>query len=152
MKQKMTLSAILLCLTLLLCGCEKTLTMSYTYEVDTGDAVKLTMDITDDYGITSDLPFALTCGEETLSQGTFITAQGWEEYKELVTETEDEDVTVLDSGEKDGNEYVFWSYQEEEYNYAILVGGSNTGLLLGNDVSEESARECFERLTISLAE
>ncbi len=34
---------------------------------------------------------------------------------------------------------------------AILIGNSDTGVLLGNNVSEESARECFNRLKISVA-
>lgn len=37
-----------------------------------------------------------------------------------------------------------------EYNYAILVGDSNTGVLIGNIVSEESAKEVFKRLEITL--
>lgn len=62
----------------------------------------------------------------------------------------DENATILDSGEKDGCEYVMWNYNDSEYDYAILIEDSNTGILLGNDVSEESAKECFQRLTISV--
>ena len=40
----------------------------------------------------------------------------------------------------------FWSYQDAEYDYAILIEESETGIILGNNVSEDSAKECFERL------
>ena len=53
---------------------------------------------------------------------------------------------MLDSGTKDGIEYIFWSYQDAEYDYAILIEESETGIILGNNVSEDSAKECFERL------
>lgn len=72
----------------------------------------------------------------------------YNQYKELASSDEDDKVKLLDSGSKDGNEYVFWSYDDSEYNYAILIEGSSTGLILGNQVSEESAKESFNRLTI----
>ena len=43
-----------------------------------------------------------------------------------------------------------WNYNNSEYNYAILIKNSQTGVLLGNTVSEESAKEVFNRLQISL--
>ena len=39
-----------------------------------------------------------------------------------------------------------------EYNIALLLDGSRTGVLLGNAVSEASARACFDRLTVALAQ
>ena len=57
---------------------------------------------------------------------------------------------MLDSGKKDGNDYFFWCYNDTEWNYVIKINGSNTGIVLGNNVSEESAKECFNRLTITV--
>lgn len=104
---------------------------------------------TDDYDITADSPFVITCGDEKMSHGTFIKGDLYEEYAEVANT--DENSTVLETGEKDGNEFVFWRYENEgfsEYNFAILIGDSDTAIILANAVSEESATECFERLTL----
>lgn len=146
MRKKLFSLIVLVCILISLAGC--TSSKAYTFSVTTGDSVKLSLDTTDDYDITSDMPFVISCGGETLSQGQFIPAETYEQYAALIESAAD--ATVLDSGTKDGNEYVFWAYNDSEFNYAIMIGDSATGLLLGNNVSEASARECFERLTITL--
>ena len=127
------------------CGNAKT-SKTYTFNVETGDSVKVKLDTSDKYNITSEVPFEISQDGDVKSQGTFIFGEAYEQYKDVVDT--DENAELLDSGNKDGNEYVLWSYNDSEYNYAILVEGSSTGLILANDVSEESAKECFNRLTI----
>ncbi|TGY38961.1 hypothetical protein E5347_16565 [Clostridium sartagoforme] len=132
------------------CSAKVGKSMSFTYSVDTGDKVKLTLDTSDNYKLTSELPFSILKDEETLSQGKFITE---ESYSQLVdTVKSDEKATLIDSGNKEGNEYIFWSYNESEYNYAVLISDSETGVIIGNPVSEESAKECFEKIDISKVE
>jgi nitrogen regulatory protein PII-like uncharacterized protein len=63
---------------------------------------------------------------------------------------EDENASLLENGSTDTIEYFMWNYNNSEYNYAILIKNSQTGVLLGNTVSEESAKEVFNRLQISL--
>ncbi len=121
---------------------------SYTFSVDTGDKVKLKLDTSDKYDITSNIPFEISCDGEVMSQGSFIKAEYYEDYVKVAKS--DKKAQLIDSGEKNNNKYVFWSYNNEEFNYAILVGDSNTGILLGNIISKESAEKTFERLTISL--
>lgn len=75
-------------------------------------------------------------------------AEPYQQYVSVVNA--DEKAEMIDSGTKNGNEYIFWCYNGSEYNCAILIKGSNTGIVLGNPVSEESAKECFNRLTISV--
>lgn len=137
--------AVLVMITLL--GCEMTTTKSFTFNVDNGDAIRLSLNINDDYDISSELPFEISCNGEVLCQGTFIQSEAYSQYVAVVQN--DENATLLDSGIKEGNEYIFWNYNDTEFNYAILIADSNTGIILGNDVSEESARECFNRLTIT---
>lgn len=148
MKKKLVCLATMLCMVLGMTGCKTNLNMAYTFNVETGDSIKVKLDIKDNYKLSSDVPFVISCEDETLSQGMFIYADAYEQYVEAA-ET-DEKAEILDSGEKDGNEYVFWSYDDSEFNYAILIEDSDTAILLGNNVSEESAKECFERLTISV--
>ena len=149
MKKKLVYMFTILSVTILFVGCGNAKTSkSYTFDVETGDSVKVELDTTDKYNITSEIPFEISQDGDVKSQGTFMLGESYNQYKELVSSDEDDKVKLLDSGNKDGNEYVFWSYDDSEYNYAILIEGSSTGLILGNQVSEESAKESFNRLTI----
>ena len=147
MKKRLVYVFAILSMMILFVGCGNAKTSkSYTFNVETGDSVKVKLDTSDKYNITSEVPFEISQDGDVKSQGTFIFGEAYEQYKDVVDT--DENAELLDSGNKDGNEYVFWSYNDSEYNYAILIKGSSTGLILGNNVSEESAKECFNRLTI----
>lgn len=148
MKKILTLVITYVVILAILAGCSVNTYKSYTFTVDTGDKVKVSLDTGDNYDITSKVPFAISRDGKTLSEGTFILAETFEQYKDVVES--DEKAKLLDSGKKDGIEYIFWSYNGTEFNYAILVEKSKTGIILGNAVSEESAKECFARLTITL--
>ena len=61
----------------------------------------------------------------------------------------DSNAKIIESTTKNDLEYTFYSYNDSEWNYVIKISDSSTGLLIGNPISEESARECFNRLTIN---
>jgi hypothetical protein len=130
----------------LLTGC--TTSKSYTYNVETGDKVKIELNTTNGYDLTSKLPFTIYKGDNTLSQGTFITMDGYNQYIDVVNR--DPDSKILDNGNKNGITYTFYSYKNEEFNYIIKINNSNTGLLLGNPNSRKEAEEVFDRLTFSI--
>lgn len=142
---------IIICLLVMLTGCGNGVQLksnkAYEFTVETGDTIQVSLDTSDKYNITSELPFAISCDDKVLSQGDFIIGEAYDEYVNAVQT--DSNAKVLDSGTKDCNEYFFWSYNNVEFNYVILIGDSKTGIVLGNNISEESARECFNRLTIS---
>lgn len=147
MKKRLVYVFTILSIMILFVGCGNAKTSkTYTFNVETGDSVKVKLDTSDKYNITSEVPFEISQDGDVKSQGTFIFGEAYDQYKDVVDT--DANAELLDSGNKDGNEYVFWSYNDSEYNYAILIEGSSTGLILANDVSEESAKECFNRLTI----
>ena len=144
----------LFCVTMLVCllvmtGCYVKTSMSYNFHIDNGDDIRVTLDTGDKFKMTSDVPFVISQNGEALTQGAFIHGDAYAQYKNAAQT--DEKSKVLDSGTKDGDEYVFWNYDGREYNYVILVKDSNTGIVLGNTISEESAKECFNRLTIQSA-
>lgn len=150
-------SRVLLCLIVItvmaLVGCKTTTSKSYTYSVETGDEIVLKLDTSGDYDITYEIPFKITKGEESLSQGTFIKGEAYSIYVESIDD--EPQAEVIDSGTKGECEFTMWKFNaadHTEYNYVILINNSNTGVLLANDVSEESAKECFDRLEINLAE
>lgn len=135
----------------LLTGCSsssKKSSKTYTFTVDNGDRIKIELNTSNNYDLSADLPFIISNDGATLSQGTFIVAEAFEQFVDVVNS--DENAVLIDSGNKDGNDYIFWSYGGTEFNYALRITGSNTGIVLGNPVSEESARECFQRLTITV--
>lgn len=136
------------CVLSVFAGCKISKSKSYTFDVETGDQVTLTLDTTDDYDITSKLPFSISHDQDVLMQGKFILGDGYEQYVEAVHT--DEKAQLLDSGTKDGNDYIFWCYNNMEYNYVVYVNGSDTGVILSCPVSEDAAKACFERLTITL--
>lgn len=129
-------------------GC--TTTKSYTYDVTTGDSIKVELNTSDGHDITSTLPFTISKDEKTLSQGTFITIDGYNQYLNAVNG--DAKAKIIDSGSKDGITYTFYSYNDSEFNYIIKIDGSKTGILLGNPNSQAEAQECFDRLNFSIAE
>lgn len=145
--------ALILATVLVVClfaGCATNSSKTYTFTVDNGDKIRISLNTTDNYDISSEVPFTVSCDKETLSQGSFVLAESYQQYVSVVNT--DENAKLIDSGTKDGNEYIFWCYNGSEYNYAVLIKESNTGIVIGNTVSEESAKECFNRLTISIAD
>ena len=75
-----------------LIGC--TTSKSFTYNVSTGDMIKVELDTSDGYDIASDLPFTISKDDKTLSQGDFITLDGYKQYMEAVDS--DEKVKIID--------------------------------------------------------
>lgn len=154
MKKSILTLLLALCLVFIFSGCSSapddgTKThKAYTFSVDTGDKVRVELDTTGGYDLTSDLPFEVFQNGSTLSQGIFIEAEQFENYAEAANT--DANANIIETNTKDSNQYIFWSYNDNEFNIAVLINNSNTGILLGNDISESSARECFERLIISI--
>lgn len=131
-----------------LIGC--TTSKAFTYNVSTGDSIKVELDTSDGYDLTSDLPFTISKDGKTLSQGSFITLDGYKQYLDAVDG--DDKAQIIESDSRFGVTYTFYSYDDSEFNYIIKVDGSKTGIILGNPNSKDEAKECFERLTFSVAE
>lgn len=145
MKKIFVLFLALICLSV--AACTVNTSMSYTYNVETGDAITVKLNTADGYSITSDLPFTISKNGETVGQGYFITEETYQTY---VTSLSGMDgAKVLGTGEKGGTEYISWCYNDTEYNYAIFIKNSKTGVVLGNNISQASAQECFDRLAFS---
>lgn len=145
MKRKLRLFLLAIVAIFLVTGC--TTSKSFTYTVTTGDKIKVELNTTDGYDISSNVPFEISKDGETLSQGTFITLDGYEQYLEAVRS--DSNAKVIDNGNKNGATYMFYSYNNSEFNYIIKVNGSQTGILLGNPNSQTEAEEVFNLLTFS---
>ena len=129
---------------LTLTGC--TTSKSYTFKVENGDDIKVTLNTTDGYDITSDTPFKILKDENTLSQGIFIKGSYYDQY----VENANTQGNIIKKESNDNIEYVFYSYENLEYNYIIKIKNSDTALLLANPNSQEEAEKCFELLSFSV--
>lgn len=65
------------------CGNSKT-TVSYTYKVETGDNITISLTTNDGYELTSDIPFVISKDKKELSQGIFISAEYFTAYVDSV--------------------------------------------------------------------
>ena len=146
-KKRVTFLALSCILMFAVMGCTAKTSMAFTFNVDNGDKVEIKLDTTDGYSITSDLPFAISLKDEVQSQGTFIQGSYYEAYASVAKT--DADAKIIKEGEINGNKYAFWSYKNSEYNAVIQIKNSNTAVLIGNNVSQESAEKILSRLTIT---
>lgn len=136
------LSILLSTIMLTLTGCHKE--KSYTFNVETGDKVKVKLDITDGYNMTSELPIEFSKDDKVISQGTFGQEEAYDMYNQIITE--DSKSTIIEEKSKGNIEYMFYEYNNSEYNYIIKIKDSKTCFILANNISKESAQEIFERL------
>ena len=46
--------------------------------------------------------------------------------------------------------YLFYNHNNEEWNYIIKINDSKTAVLIGNVISQDSAEQCFNRLSMNV--
>ncbi len=146
MKRILKLLVIGITTVLLLTGC--TTRLSLTYNVATGDKIEVTLISNGGYDLGAGTPFKVLKDGKSLSEGTFLTMEGYNYYIRA-TQT-DVNAKVIETKSENGITYTFYSYKNTEFNYVIKVDGSNTGILLGNPNSQEEAMECFRRLSFKV--
>ena len=137
---------ILSTVTLTLSGCHTN--KSYTYNVETGDTIEVSMDTTNGYDITPNLPIKFSKGDEVISQGSFGQENAYDMYHQVVEMGTD--ANLIEEKSKDNIEYFFYEYDNKEYNYIIKIKNSKTCFILANSVSKESAEEIFEKLKFNV--
>lgn len=145
----MMLSAILLMLAL--CACEMTSSVSYSFDVATGDRIKVELDTSTGLALSQkDGRFYVKDGEEKLLEGLFITRETYEERLAMESSSE---ITTVEQSTADGNPY--WMYEVEggaglETDCLLWVEGSDTGVLMGSLAGREKAQDAFAHLTFSV--
>lgn len=151
----------IICLVALVCaGCtnSKKLTQSYTFEVETGDTVKISLDISDKSNKSNkyklkqkDGQFLIKNDKETLSQGIFITKDMYDQYVSLLSSNSD--ISVLEKDKTNDCSYYLYEYKGEagtEHDYVVWLNDSSTGILMGSLQNKKVAKEIFEKLTFEV--
>lgn len=154
MKRKFKFAALILAILTVLCGCtvSKTKESSLTFDVNTGDRVKVTLNRIDGYKMDSKVPFTVSKDGKDILNGSFVTKDGYDQYYELV-KGGDPNAEVIKESTKDGNAYVMYKVNSNnitEYDFIVMIADSQTGVLLGCLESEEEAEACFEALKFEL--
>ncbi|KPI53231.1 hypothetical protein KW95_03435 [Clostridioides difficile] len=148
--KKIQLLFLMLLFTIMLTSCSGS-AMSYTFEVETGDKIKVKLDTSDGYSLTQkDGKFTVKKDDEEVLQGIFTTKEGYEKYQSIKTA---KGVKVLEDKEKDENKYFFYEFEGKagtENNFVLWVKDSNTGVVIGSLSGEEEAKSAFERLSVTL--
>lgn len=129
----------------LLVGCSAHSNVSYTFNVETGDSIKVELDTSDsDYKLRADgSRFIVNEGDNDIITGIFLTTEMYAQYETAINETG----TVLES---DG--YIFYEYDGEagtERNILLMVPDSETGVIMGSREDEETVREVYSRLSLT---
>lgn len=146
MKKILKLSLIFSLLIFTLVACDKAY-KRILFKVETGDNINVILNTDDGYNMTTELPIEFTKNEEVVGNGIFITLDTYAKYEDIINK--DNKSTIIESGDKNGVHYIFYNFDNREYNYIMKIDNSNTGFILGNPNSQDSAEECFGRLTFS---
>lgn len=142
----LVISILLIAVMLILTGCERKSSKSYTFNVGTGDKIEIKMDTTGGYNLTSDMPIKFSKDDEVISEGQFAKEDIYDQYYKILKN--DTKATIIEEKSNDNIEYIFFKYEYDdiEYNYIIKIKNSKTCFMLGNNKSKALAQEIFEKL------
>ena len=107
MKKRLAYLAIIFCLLFLFTGCRIGNKKGYRFDAKTGDSINVFMDVSNDYDISSNLPFEISQNGLVITMGAFLTEEEYDTFSEEAKTRED--IIIRDSGTKDGNEYISFS-------------------------------------------
>lgn len=136
------LSFVFLCLA----GCTTRSSKSYTFNVETGDKIKVTLETGDGYQlIQKNGHFMINKNDELVSEGFFITTSTQQQYEMAI-----ENLTVKEDGSQDHCEYTYYETvgtSGKEYNYLVKLNDAQTGIIVCNFTGKDEAVTAFERLS-----
>uniref|UniRef100_UPI0011C41FDB hypothetical protein n=1 Tax=Enterocloster aldenensis TaxID=358742 RepID=UPI0011C41FDB len=137
----------------LLSGCTKN-TLSYMYNVETGDAVKVTIDRMEGYDMDSNNPFTVTLNDEDILTCQFLSEEGYEYYEGVLTEEnlDSQGGSIIETGKKGTADYIFYtvgSGNAAEHDFFVKLN-DKTSVIIGSLSSEEEAKAGFDALSFEI--
>ena len=141
------LLSILLISVILLSGCDAHTYLTYTYATNTGYKVIVKLETTDGYKIhNDDTTFTVVDSDKNdMINAMIVNSDGVSIYTSGANSCNPE------FGEMNGNQYLHWVFEGEdytEYNYLVALEGGKLGVLLSS-LDEDSGRKAFEKLTFT---
>ncbi|MDE6742756.1 MAG: hypothetical protein K2J95_02630 [Lachnospiraceae bacterium] len=135
---------------MVLTGCSTSI--SYTYEVGTGDTVKLALDTSDGLMLENeDDIFIVTEDDETILQGSFIDEDTYDYYMEMVKIADG--VENIEEDSANGLTWLFYEFDGlagMESNFIVWIDGSDTGVLIASLAGSRGAKKAFNSLTFTV--
>lgn len=135
---------------IVLTGC--TTSMSYTYNVGTGDSVKVELDTSEGLVLENeDEGFSVTEDDETILQGIFIDEDTYDFYVEMMKNADGPENIEEDSA--NGLTWLYWEFDGQagtESNYVAWIDGSDTGIIMGGLEGPRAAKKAFNSLTFTV--
>lgn len=140
---------LILCLAACLFLTACTTSFSYTFQIETGEHIKVTLDTTGGQKLTQDNgTFTVnSSGGDALTLGVFLLEEQTESYFDNLPSSDE--VTILEQNSLSGMSYIFYTYSDAEasyWNYVIKPDSAVTGIGLTNEISQKSAEEVFALL------
>ena len=130
-------TALILVMVFMLLGCSVSTSKSYSFDVETGDRIKVTLDTSGDLSLSQkDGHFIVTEEDEEILEGIFIHEAGYKAYVDM---------------QKDENRYYMYEFDGTmgtEDNFVMWIDDSNTGLIMASLAGRDKAKEAFDMLTI----
>lgn len=140
---KKVLVAVSLILCMLMTACTTNSSASLTFNVETGDSIKITLDTADGYKLSADGGnFIVSQNDETILQGIFLTTDMYAEYETSIREVG----TILE----DTDGFLFYQIDGNsgmESDFLYMVPDSNTGVIIASLAEQDVANAAFDRLT-----
>ena len=129
-------------------GCSTHKEISYSYDVTTGDRVKITLNAKDGYSMTASVPIKFTKNNEEVAEAKFYQLSAYTSTVNAVKSLSS--ASVIEEKSNDEVDYMFYNYNNEYYSYIIKIKNSKTCLELTSKKSESDAKDCFNRLSFKL--
>lgn len=151
MKKHIKLVILISMMFVILTGCSKS--VSYSFSVETGDTIKVTLDATSGYSLSqSDGMFSVSADDEVVSQGMFITEDGYNYYYDIITSSGG--VSNIETTKLADMTYTYYETESQaggiEHNFLIWLNNSKTGIVLGSLSDSEKAKDVFNCLTFAI--
>lgn len=144
---------LLLCVALLivvLTACNPTFRKSFTFHIDNGEQIKVTLDTAGGYDLQQENGrISVEKDGETILVGKFLTSAGFDQYVDQVLPAGN--VTVLE----EKPDYYLYQLEGEagmETTFLLKVDGAETGVLLVTLSPLEQARAVYEQLKFEKVE
>lgn len=147
-----TILFVSLLLALILTACQSS--MSYSFDIENGDTVKVTLDTSDGYQLSQkDGSITVSKDGKDILNGYFLTADTYEAKVALVTSSSA--VNMISATPKDAP--TLYVYQNSgdgalETDFLFKIKDTNTGAIMGSYGSRKEAEAAFHLLTFEKAE
>lgn len=134
---------IFLAIFILLTGCKSSKMVKFN--VSNGEVINVTLDTTNGYDISSEIPFYVIKDAKKMCQGEFIVIDSYDQA--LIELKSNSEVKILDKGARDDGDYIFYSYNDSSWGYIIKLKKSSTSIYLSSTESKDNVSKCASLLT-----